>query len=236
MKWGLPPQPSHPRGIHGATFGVALHAKGPVPRYTAAHLVLLRGPRYRHCPLFCHAGGTLLRVFTEGVANRSDLGCMFPDQSTPATFVSPTELRCLAPPTNSSSTQCRGEALEVTLLTGQATKNAVPLLRVPSPAILGVQPSRGYYRAPQWVRLTGYGYVDSQQLSCLFYNEAGLQVSPNPTPPHPNAPQGCIRMAVHRRSTFPSSTPSKPFVASLPPSLPPSLPLPHPVRAACRLW
>ena len=164
-------------------------------------------------------------MFTEGVANRSDLGCMFPDQSTPATFVSPTELRCLAPPTNSSSTQCRGEALEVTLLTGQATKNAVPLLRVPSPAILGVQPSRGYYRAPQWVRLTGYGYVDSQQLSCLFYNEAGLQVSPHPTPPHPNAPHPTPPHPTPPHPTPPHPTPPHP---TPPHPTPPHPNAPHP--------
>ena len=141
-----------------------------------------------YAPLFTPAGGTLLRVFTEGVTNRSELGCVFSYQSTHATFVSSTEVHCIVPPTNSSSTQCRGEPLEVTLLTDRATKNGVSLRRVASPAILEVQPPSGYYREPQWVRLVGYGYVDSQHLSCMFYNEAGVQVLPNHTTPNDTTP------------------------------------------------
>ena len=168
-------------------------------------------------PLGDVQGGTLLRVFTEGLTNRSDLECVFQGQpSSPATWVSPTEVHCVTPTSNTSSADCEGEALEVTLTPGHATKNGVPLRRVATPAILEVEPARGYYREPQWVRLTGYGYLDTQQLSCLFYNDAGRQVCAQ-------------RCAASLHSCLPSlPAPHQLLSAWIPPVpfLPPPLPLP----------
>ena len=115
----------------------------------------------------------MLRVSTEGVPPQSGLQCVLAGQATPATWASPTALRCAAPPANGSAAGCAGAALEVALAWGHATRNGLPLRRVATPAILGLDPPRGYYRAPQWVRLRGYGYVDSRQLSCRFSDAAG---------------------------------------------------------------
>ena len=131
-------------------------------------------------PLGDVQGGTVLRVFGEGFANRSDSECVFGGGALrePATWVSPTEVRCVAPPLNVSSGQCQGDQLEVAVVPGAETRNAVTLLRTPTPTILGVEPGRGYYGLPQWVTLTGYGFVASEQLACLFYaGEARVRVT-----------------------------------------------------------
>ena len=57
------------------------------------------------------------------------------------------------------------------LLPRQATKNGVLLRRTATPVILAVEPSRGWYRDPQWVRLEGHGFEPSADLSCLFVSQ-----------------------------------------------------------------
>ena len=127
-------------------------------------------------PLSDPRGGTLVRVFGEGLANHSSLQCRLaghPDS--PASWVSPTELRCATPPSNNTGAgTCTGEALEVAML-GTTTANRVRLRRPPTPTVLRAQPAEGPYREEQWVSVTGYGHEPSVHLSCLFYTE-GLQV------------------------------------------------------------
>ena len=125
-------------------------------------------------PLADVGGGTLLRVAGEGLLDLGATECLFAGGlRTPATAVSATEVRCHTPLGNASAEGCSGEALELQLLPGLPTSNRIPLRRVNTPSIVGLSPGRGYYRTPQWVRVEGYGFVDSPYLSCLFVAEAG---------------------------------------------------------------
>ena len=141
------------------------HERGSAGQFTL-------GRKSRLHAFSIHQGGTTLRVLGEGFANRSDSECVFGgDLRAAATWVSPSEVQCLAPPVNASSGKCEGDQLEVAIVPGAETRNTVTLLRTATPRLLSVQPATGFYRSAQWVRVYGYGFVASQLLSCLFYAE-----------------------------------------------------------------
>ena len=61
---------------------------------------------------------------------------------------------------------------------GLSTENGVPLRRVATPSVLRVHPTRGYYARSGWVTVRGYGFVQSEYLSCRFaaYNNSQVCV------------------------------------------------------------
>ena len=57
---------------------------------------------------------------------------------------------------------------------GLPTSNRIPLRRINTPSIVALSPHRGYYNTPQWVRVEGYGFVESPYISCRFFAENGV--------------------------------------------------------------
>ena len=116
-------------------------------------------------------GNTSLLLHGEGFQPLGPMHCVFAGGvQTPATYVSPTQMACYAPPATRASDECgKGEAVELSLSEGAVTQNYVALQRVATPSVLEVDPSRGYWRTGQWVRLQGYGFMASALLRCNFY-------------------------------------------------------------------
>ena len=95
-------------------------------------------------------------------------------------------MKCRTPLTNATSEDCAGEALELRLGPTLYTQNSVPLRRIATPSILGIDPPRGYFAESQWVRVEGYGFLNSDQIACTFV--AGEKVcGRDPPPPGPCA-------------------------------------------------
>ena len=90
----------------------------------------------------------------------------------PASYVSSTEVTCRTPVVTRASEECNGgEAVELALTPEAMTRNRAGLQRVATPSVLEVEPNQGYWRQPQWVRITGYGFLASKQLRCKFFAE-----------------------------------------------------------------
>ena len=114
-------------------------------------------------------GGTRLRVTAEGLVDWNTTECHFSGGlTTAATVLSDSEVACAAPATNATSEGCAGQALEVQLLPGLPTANGVAVRRIATPSVLRVDPDRGYYAWPQWVRVEGYGFEPSAHATCRF--------------------------------------------------------------------
>ena len=107
--------------------------------------------------------------------SNSEVKCQFAgDLTTEATRLSPSQVKCITPVGNATSESCAGEAVELMLGPGLLTDNRVPLRRIATPSILNIAPGRGYFSQTQWVRVEGYGFLNSAQISCRFF--AGDQV------------------------------------------------------------
>ena len=94
------------------------------------------------------SGGTMLTVTALGLSTSVTADCVFTGGvKAHATLVSPTELQCVAPPVNISSS-CEGEPLELSLQSWQVTTNRQPVRRVPTPSIVRLSPTWGYQVHP----------------------------------------------------------------------------------------
>ena len=151
-------------------------------------------------PLSDARGGALVRVFGEGLPNDPRLRCTFAGtHESPTSWVSPAEVRCVAPPWNSTGAgTCAGDVLELAL-PGGSTANRVRLRRPPTPAVLRARPAAGPYRRPQWVLVSGHGLEPSGYLRCLFHAE-GLRVAVSGARVSYVSPEAlwCLRPAVRR--------------------------------------
>ena len=138
-------------------------------------------------PLADVGGGTEITLTVEGIlsSGAGAIQCQFAEGlTTDAAWLSPARVACRTPAANATSEGCAGEALELQLGPGLYTNNRVPLRRVATPSVLRLSPPRGYYARAQWVRVEGYGFLSSAQLSCRFF--AGDQVCAR-------RPGGCAR-------------------------------------------
>ena len=75
----------------------------------------------------------------------------------------------MTPTVNSTSESCEGDALEIALASTLVTENRMGLRRISTPSVLGLSPSRGFYRTEQWVAVEGYGFLNSPTLTCRFF-------------------------------------------------------------------
>ena len=121
-------------------------------------------------PLADVQGGTEILVSGEGLANFGFTECQFgAGLSSPATWISTTQVKCVTPTVNSTSESCEGDALEIALASTLVTENRMGLRRISTPSVLGLSPSRGFYRTEQWVAVEGYGFLNSPTLTCRFF-------------------------------------------------------------------
>ena len=56
---------------------------------------------------------------------------------------------------------------------GHVTENLVGLMRIPTPTVTSVMPTRGFYRQRQAVTVSGYGFVSTEYAACRFQTANG---------------------------------------------------------------
>ena len=116
-------------------------------------------------------GGTRVTLTGTGFS-RNSTACLFGDQATPATFLTPEEIVCTSPRLAASSS---GRVVKVQVTTGQTefSVSALPFRYVAQPQLLKIDPALGPERGGTTVRVTVSGVFNSRWLSCKFSGQEG---------------------------------------------------------------
>ena len=97
--------------------------------------------------------------------------CVFGSDRSPATYISPTQLSCVAPLSVSTDT-CLAQAVEVSMNGNMFTQNAIMINRPKDVTILSISPARVRVGATNLVvKLTGRGFIENSAAKCkLFFD------------------------------------------------------------------
>ncbi|CAM9116223.1 unnamed protein product [Choristocarpus tenellus] len=118
------------------------------------------------------AGGTVVAVSGSGFSCSRVMACSFGNNpSSLVTCLSPTEIRCTAPPTSVPSLLPVTVSIDGIVL---ESVNGSPFRYLLSPKVTGLTPQAIASNEPAWVTVFGENFYDDPNLGCLFNGEYGL--------------------------------------------------------------
>jgi len=132
------------------------------------------------------AGGVEITVLGDNFfkpPTGTDVLCKMGANYTIGTYVSDTEVRCMTPLDLSPTSSCEGMFMEVSLQNPpQFTSNQIAVTVVPKIQVDSVSPMYAKSSVPQEIIITGYGFVQSRFLGCVFTSAYPTsQASSNPS-------------------------------------------------------
>jgi len=150
----------------------------PLSTTSSSSAVVAAGTLFSHRPVMHVAaltpnfgtsnGGTTLTLVGTGFYFHGNSHCLFDMIKVKATYISSTEMRCVAPPSGIGRVTVRLSMNGVSLL---SNKNMIDYNYIVFPSITSLLPSWSFIQGMVPVNVSGSGFVNTSTLSCVFMEQ-----------------------------------------------------------------
>ena len=114
-------------------------------------------------------GGTTIHIYGSRFVNSTNIGCKFGNTKTQASFVTSSELSCVAPDCAGCQTPTVVH-VEVSMNGQDFTRDFLPFTYTHVPIVSYTNPTRSTTAGKSVISVHGYNFVDSSTLKCQFSN------------------------------------------------------------------